>query len=112
MNSTKIRQAIQTALWKVREDEIPRRKGVKLKYPNRQVTGNMKFNATKVEYLGKTSRIFVDENIAPYVPYTNEPWVSPRWNGTQNPNENWFDDFTLAFAQQLARELGGTLIIK
>lgn len=26
-----------------------------------------------------------------YMPYTNEPWISPRWNGKRNPNQNWWD---------------------
>jgi hypothetical protein len=26
-----------------------------------------------------------------YAPYTNEPWLSPRWNGKSNPNQGWID---------------------
>lgn len=26
---------------------------------------------------------------APYAIYTNEPWISPRWGGKQNPNQAW-----------------------
>lgn len=26
-----------------------------------------------------------------YMPYTNEKWVSPRWHGKQNPNQDWWD---------------------
>lgn len=26
---------------------------------------------------------------APYAVYTNEPWISERWHGKQNPNEGW-----------------------
>lgn len=36
-------------------------------------TGNMAFNASKIEFTDdRTCNIYVDENIAPYVPYTNE----------------------------------------
>lgn len=27
-----------------------------------------------------------------YMPYTEEKWVSNRWNGRANPNEGWFQD--------------------
>lgn len=112
MLSNNVRGAISTALWKVREANIPRRAGVKLKHPNAIVTGNLKYNATKIKHMGDTSSVFVDENVAPYVPYTNEPWLSPKWRGAKNPNENWFEDFTKVFAEQLARELGGELRVK
>lgn len=111
--ATKIDTVLEQALFVLREDLIPRRAGVKLKHPERIVTGNMKYNATRIEYLdAKTSKVFVDENIAPYVPYTNEPWISPRWKGAKNPNEGWFDDFALKYAQAIASALGGELIIK
>ena len=55
-------------------------------------TGNLAYNAIKYEFIGNTCKIYVDEAIAPYMPYTNEPWVSPRWHGKKNPNEKWFDD--------------------
>lgn len=55
-------------------------------------TGNMAFNATKLEFLSPNeAHIYLDENIAPYVPYTNEEWISPKWKGHKNPNAGWFD---------------------
>ena len=27
-----------------------------------------------------------------YMPYTNEKWVSPRWHGKKNPNEQWWQN--------------------
>lgn len=58
-------------------------------------TGNLKFNA--INYViakGEMQQavIFVEEDIAPYMPYTNEPWISPKWNGEKNPNEKWFNE--------------------
>ena len=45
-----------------------------------------------------------------YMPYTNEPWVSPRWRGRQNPNLYWFNDSTEYIAQYMARHLGGKYV--
>ena len=56
-------------------------------------TGNLRHNAIRFEMIdSKTFRIYVDEEIAPYMPFTNEPWLSPRWHGKQNPNELWWDE--------------------
>lgn len=73
-------------------------------------TGNMRYNATKIENLGGGKwRLYVDENIAPYVPYTNEPWISPKWNGKQNPNEGWFERATHLVANYISSALQGSL---
>lgn len=73
-------------------------------------TGNLRYNATKVENLGGGKwRLYVDENIAPYMPYTNEPWISPKWNGKKNPNEGWFERATDLVARYIATLLHGTL---
>ena len=54
-------------------------------------TGNLRYNAIRFEFLDEnTCRIYVDEAIAPYMPYTTEPWVSPKWHGKKNPNEGWW----------------------
>ena len=56
-------------------------------------SGNLAYSAIKVEFIGENeARIYVDEAIAPYMPYTNEPWVSSWWNGKQNPNLYWWDE--------------------
>lgn len=73
-------------------------------------TGNMRYNATKVDNLGNGKwRLYIDENIAPYVPYTNEPWISPKWNGKKNPNEGWFERATDLVARYISTLLRGTL---
>jgi hypothetical protein len=55
-------------------------------------TGNLSENALKLVWIDQnTARIYIDEEIAPYMPYTNEPWVSSWWRGKQNPNLYWFD---------------------
>ena len=71
--------------------------------------GNMAFHALRFEADNSVIHISVDNDIAPYVPYTNEPWISPKWNGKQNPNEGWWDRFAAEFARRLASSLNGRL---
>lgn len=53
-------------------------------------TGNLSNNGVRFEFTGNECHIYVDEAIAPYMPFTNEEWISPRWNGKKNPNEAWW----------------------
>lgn len=55
-------------------------------------TGNLAENAIRMHYEGNKCIIEVDEAIAPYMPFTNEPWISPKWRGKKNPNEHWWQD--------------------
>lgn len=50
------------------------------------------------------------DGIAPYMPYTNEPWLSPRWNGKQNPNEGWWNDSIEFIVQYIGKRLGGEFV--
>ena len=71
-------------------------------------TGNMRYNATVCTQTGADEiTLQIDESIAPYVVYTNEPWLSPKWNGKKNPNEKWFEMATKLFIEELSRQLGG-----
>lgn len=72
-------------------------------------TGNMAFNALRYCVEGDVFHIWIDEGIAPYVYFTNEPWKSPRWNGKQNPNEGWWERFSEEFAKRLAQKLKGAI---
>lgn len=45
-----------------------------------------------------------------YMPFTNEPWVSPRWKGRQNPNLKWFDENAEYIAKMIARHTGGKYV--
>lgn len=72
-------------------------------------TGNMAFNASKIRHNKNSSVIYVDPRIAPYLPYTNEPWISPRWKGHKNPNQGWFERAADSVAEWLAKELQGEL---
>ena len=74
-------------------------------------TGNLAFNSIRVEWHGDNeAAIYVDENIAPYMPYTNETWVSDRWNGKQNPNEAWWQNAIKQIIEQLNIEFGGVTV--
>ena len=76
----------------------------------RASTGNMRFNATSIRQQSQDRIIIkVDARIAPYVVYTNEPWLSPKWNGAKNPNEGWFQKAVEQYTKNLAASLGGTL---
>lgn len=72
-------------------------------------TGNMAFNGLRGKVTSKYVIIYVDTKVAPYVPYTNEPWISPKWNGKQNPNEGWWNRFAAEFSQRLAKKLRGVI---
>jgi hypothetical protein len=70
-------------------------------------TGNLRNDATRIVWESQnTVRIYVDDSIAPYMPYTNEPWVSPMWHGRKNPNQYWFDRAAQAVKDYIAQETG------
>lgn len=112
MDNAKLISKADKVLWQLRTSDIPRRKNVVLKHPERKTTDNLKNNATKMEFYGRSTRIFIDENVAPYAPYTNEPWESPKWKGAKNPNQGWFDEFAIRFIERLAQKLHGQIRYK
>lgn len=68
-------------------------------------TGNLRYNAIKIEMPSpNTCRLYVDEEIAPYMKYTNEPWKTGK-----NPNEGWFDKAAEQIAMHIARRVKGAL---
>lgn len=82
------------------------------KHYRKHSTGNMRYKATKFEHITDTHfRAYVDGDIATYVPYTNEPWISPKWRGAKNPNEGWIPRAVMAYAEALATALGGKVVI-
>lgn len=86
-------------------------------------TGNLRDNAIKIEIVGNTCRLYVDDSIAPYMPYTNEPWEQKlikmgnfkkgetvtRLRTWSNPNEGWFDRVVQLIAEHIAKKLGGEI---
>lgn len=81
-----------------------------MKQPAPRKTGNLEDNAMRLEmYSPQVAVIYVDEAIAPYMPYTNEPWISPRWKGKKNPNEEWWNYDCEITIKKIADRLGGEL---
>ena len=68
-------------------------------------TGNLRYNAIKMEIIGNVCRLYVDEEIAPDMKYTNEPWT----NGKKNPNEGWFDKVAEKIMRHVAERMGGEI---
>ena len=72
-------------------------------------TGNM-HNTIRVEAVSPTEvRVIIGGDLAPYAPYTNEPWISERWRGKKNPNEGWIDNAVETFVQKTAKQLRGNI---
>lgn len=74
-------------------------------------TGNMRYNSLTIVYTegGNECHIYVDEAIAPYVFYTNEPWISPKWRGKKNPNEGWWDKSAEVINNRIQRRFRNSL---
>ena len=71
-------------------------------------TGNLAMNAVKMEMVSPTvCLIYVDESIAPYMPYTTFPWISPKWNGRKNPNEGWWQAAGELLVDYVAQQVEG-----
>lgn len=57
-------------------------------------TGNLAFNSIRElqEFKTPTQNVIaIGGELAPYAVYTNEKWISPRWSGRSNPNEQWIE---------------------
>lgn len=73
-------------------------------------TGNLAMHAIRIEFPSPDEcRIYVDETIAPYMPFTNEQWISERWHGRKNPNEGWWNAACEIIIEMIADILGGEL---
>lgn len=81
-------------------------------------TGNLRKNAIRFVFEGETAKIYVDMDIAPYMPYTNEPWISPKWNKGnvqgppppgKNPNEAWWNNAIPTILSKLLPKYNGDL---
>lgn len=104
MTRDQIIQACVDTVEEMRADWVPNPKT-----RHKTSTGNMAFNALKYVVEGDVFRVYIDEQIAPYVWYTIKPWLSPRWHGKRNPNQDWNKIFQDEFAARLARRLGGRM---
>jgi len=69
-------------------------------------TGNLSLFGIRKAFNPMTMQweIVIGAEPAPYAPYTNEPWISPRWHGKQNPHENWIQN-TIIENENLIRQM-------
>ena len=51
----------------------------------------------------------LDWGLAPYAPFTNEPWISAYWRGKQNPNEGWWNKAVDLVMRNFEMETNGIL---
>ena len=51
-------------------------------------TGNLAMNSIRIDR-NRGCVLIGGQDIAPYAPFTNEPWTSAKLEGRQNPNEGW-----------------------
>ena len=76
-------------------------------------TGNLALNAIQMVVVSSREVwVYVSESIAPYMVYTNEPWIAKRWNGKKNPNEFWFEAAVELISEELADLLEGELNVE
>ncbi len=74
-------------------------------------SGNLKRDGVK-PYIGiSEAHLHIDERIAPYMKYTNEPWYNfaPPLFGKTNPNEGWFDRAVTGAIFYIKDKTGGRL---
>lgn len=104
--------------FKVFQDVVPNKNTRYVKYYKntygnwqRGSTGNMAYNALQSRFMtlktGFKAEIYINDKIAPYVYYTNERWLSPKWKGHKNPNEGWVLKGANKVALLIAKELNG-----
>lgn len=68
-------------------------------------TGNMAFNGLRYDEKADGISWYMDETIVPYFRATNDPWISPKWHGKQNPNEGWWDKYCERKVQQIRENI-------
>lgn len=76
-------------------------------------TGNLRYNAVRYNFSSsQRGVVYIDTKIAPYMPFTDLPWLSPQWKGKKNPNEGWFERAVEKALEQTVKEMGGRIIKK
>lgn len=70
-------------------------------------TGNLRDNAIRLEWVNDNeARIYVEENIAPYMVFTNEEWIN---RAGKNPHEEWWGETAQEIAEMIAKTTKGVL---
>ena len=104
--------------FKVFQDVVPNKNTRYVRYyknaygnMQRGSTGNMAYNALQSRFMtlktGFKAEIYINDKIAPYVYYTNERWLSPKWKGHKNPNEGWVLKGANKVALLISKEING-----
>ncbi len=71
-------------------------------------TGNLRYNAIlKSRVSADKVVIYVSIEQAPYMPYTNEPWIAERWKNKKNPNEHWWNNAVEQIMKEVQEKFGG-----
>ena len=109
MTAEDYKAACEQAFNELRERVVP---NPNTRYKPGGSTGNLADNALQFRWEGEnglTFHVFVDENEAPYMVYTNEPWKSKKWKGKQNPNEGWWSKAHDFLTNRITELLNGEL---
>lgn len=104
--------------FKVFQDVVPNKNTRYVRYyknaygnMQRGSTGNMAYNALQSRFktlkTGFKAEIYINDKIAPYVYYTNEPWKSPKWKGHKNPNQGWVENGVNQIVNFIVKEVNG-----
>jgi hypothetical protein len=73
-------------------------------------TGNLRNNSVKLIFTSPTrAAVYVDTKVAPYMPFTDLPWISSRWGGKKNPNEGWFERAVEQALNKTAKSMKGRI---
>ena len=58
-------------------------------------TGNLERNGIRIKISNGSMCVEIGHDtskvLGEYAVYTNEPWISPKWGGKQNPNQGWIE---------------------
>lgn len=58
-------------------------------------TGNLERNGIRVKIENGSMCVEIGHDtskvLGEYAVYANEPWISPKWGGKQNPNQGWIE---------------------
>jgi hypothetical protein len=73
---------------------------------------NLAKNAIRlVQVRPNVYQIIIGGEIAPYAVYTNAEWISPRWRGKRNPNQDWVGRAIESAKPFLIQILGGVVTL-
>lgn len=71
-------------------------------------TGNLRNESiVKIRVSVDKAVIYVNLEQAPYMSYTNEPWIAERWKGKKNPNEAWWNNAIEQIMKEVQEKFGG-----